>query len=128
MILCSSLCLYLNKVFLGVPVVAQCFTDLTSIHEDAGLISGLPQWVKDLVLLWLWCRPAAAAPVWSLVWDHPYAAGAVLKKKKEKRKKEKAKWLLSKNTTEGFWCQIKHWISRVYSTFKILKIIALKST
>ena len=36
---------------LGVPVVAQWVTNLISTHEDASLIPGLAQWVKDLVLL-----------------------------------------------------------------------------
>ena len=35
---------------LGVPVVAQWSTNPTSIHEDVGLIPGLAQWIKDLVL------------------------------------------------------------------------------
>ena len=35
---------------------------------------------SDLALLWLrlWCRLAAIAPIRSLAWEHPYAAGAAL--------------------------------------------------
>ena len=35
---------------LGVPIVAQQVKNLTSIHQDAGLIPGLTQWIKDLAL------------------------------------------------------------------------------
>ena len=36
-----------KKLLLGVPVVAQWVTKLTSIHKDVGWIPGLPHWVKD---------------------------------------------------------------------------------
>ena len=48
---------FLNHFFLtqkkkgGVPIVAQQVKSLTSVHEDAGLIPALTQWVKNWALL-----------------------------------------------------------------------------
>lgn len=33
--------------------MAQCL-NLTGIHEAASSTPGLPQWLEDLSLLWLW--------------------------------------------------------------------------
>ena len=40
---------------------------------------------SDLALLWLWCRPAAVAPIGPLDWEPPYATCVALIKKKKKR-------------------------------------------
>ena len=37
--------------YFRVPIVAQQVKNVTSIHEDAGFIPGLAQWLKDPVLL-----------------------------------------------------------------------------
>ena len=39
------------------------------------------------MLLWLWHRPAATAPIQPLAWEPLYAAGVAPKRQKEKRKK-----------------------------------------
>ena len=44
------------------------------------------RWGLGLTLLWLWCRPAAAALIWPLAWELPCAADAALKIQKNKIK------------------------------------------
>ena len=41
----------------------------------------------DPVLLWLWRRLAAAAPIRTLPWELSYAMGVALKSKSKKQKK-----------------------------------------
>ena len=77
----------LKITFLGVRGIAEI--NPSRNHEVAGSIPGLTQWAKDLALLWLWCRLAAAAPFGPLAWEPPYAAGVALKGQKDKEKKKR---------------------------------------
>ena len=69
-------------MYLGSSHCGSVVVNPTSTYENVGSLPGLTQWVKDPALLWLWWRPAAAAPIRSLAWELPHAAGAALKRKK----------------------------------------------
>ena len=62
---------------------------------------------SDLVLLWLWRRPAATAPIRPLSWEPPYATGTALKKKtKYKKREEEVKPHIFRKADSGDWALV----------------------
>ena len=44
---------------------------------------------SDLMLVWLWCRPVATAPIQPLAWEPSYAMGVSLKRQKKRKERKK---------------------------------------
>ena len=55
---------------------------------------------SDLALLWLWCRPAAVAPIRPLVWEPPYAVGVALKRQKTKKHKKQRHFMIESHVLD----------------------------
>ena len=55
------------------------------------------------MLLWLWCRRVATAPIRPLAWELPYATGPALKilKKERKEKKRNKIYRVNKSRSAG---------------------------
>ena len=53
---------------------------------------------SDLVVLWLWRRLAATAPIGRLAWEPPYAVGVAIKSKQTNKKPHHGPQLLLSNT------------------------------
>ena len=87
----------------GVPVMAQqkgiCLASMRTWVWFLALLSRLKIWHCHK----LWCRPAAAAPIWPLASEPPYALGVTLKRKKKKKKKKKKRnpWQKAQITVPG---------------------------
>ena len=86
---------------LGVPIMTQrkqiWLETMRLQNRSLASLSGLEIWRchelgegrrhgSDLMLLWLWHRPAAVALTGPLAWELPYATSVALKRKKKKKK------------------------------------------
>ena len=66
LVLSKQLSLFFKQknLYVGSSSHGSVETNLTSIHEDAGFIPGLTQWVKDLALPWAMVQVPDTAQIW----------------------------------------------------------------
>ena len=92
----------------GVPVWLS-----SSLHPSCG-VGHRRSW--DLLLLWLWYRPAAAAPILPLARELPYATGEALKIQNQVPQNQKQKtncWKFSGNSLLARTLMYKDWFSKI---------------
>ena len=87
-----------------------------------GLIPGLDQWVKNLELWWLWCRPAAIALIRLLAWELPCAAGTALKRQKRKKNKKKKKKKKKKKPHSSLFLPRLCWFFLIKMLLELLQV------
>ena len=98
-----------QKYIHRVPFVVQWVNILTQCHSVMDL--PLPascrvgtSYGSDPVLLQLWCRPAAAAPIQPLAWELPYAAYVAVKRPKRKKNMPTTSFLQKSLILKQFPC------------------------
>ena len=91
----------------------------------------------DLVLLWLWCRPATVALIKPLAWEPSHAVGAALKNTKTKPKNKQTKYtytsmfIVALFTISKIWKQPKcpstgEWIKKIWYIYMTEYNLAVK--
>ena len=78
---------------------------------------------SDPAWLWLWCRPAAVAPIQPLAWELPYAMGATLKNK-QKIKTHKQKQICTRTASLK---ELRDWSEKFTDAEESVKVGVIQS-